>query len=261
MLKALLFDMGGTLEDVFHRSEFNEGCGKKIQDYLAAQGIRIALSPAAMMEHIESRNREYRKWGLEKGIELSPFELWSQWLLDGLVSNQTRLKTVADNLANIWERNYYSRSLRQETMVMLEALKKQGVVMGIISNTSCLTQVREILHEYGIHDFFGCVYLSAVSGCRKPNTELFLAAAADLGVLPGECIYVGDTVSRDVRGARLAGYLASIRINSELTGISDAGFGTEGEEADYLVAKLSEIPEIVKGIRGSGDADRKEEKA
>jgi putative hydrolase of the HAD superfamily len=249
VLKALIFDMGGTLEDVFHRSEFNESCGKKIQDYLAAQDIHIEMSPAAIMEHIETRNREYRKWGVEKGIELSPFELWSQWLLDGLVMNQTRLRAVANNLANIWERNYYSRSLRPEAPAMLEALREQGVSMGIISNTSCFTQVYEILYEYGIRGFFGCVYLSVISGYRKPNTELFLAAAADLGVLPGECIYVGDTVSRDVRGSRLAGYRASIRINSELTGASDAGFGTEGEEADYLVAKLTEIPEIVKTIK------------
>jgi putative hydrolase of the HAD superfamily len=256
MLKALLFDMGGTLEDVFHRPECNEDCGKRIQDYLTAQGIHIALSPVAMMEHIEARNREYRRWGVDRGIELSPFELWSQWLLDGLVSNQTRLRTVADNLANIWERNYYSRSLRPEAPAMLEALREQGVSMGIISNTSCFTQVREILHEYGIYEFFGCVYLSVVSGCRKPNTELFLAAAADLGILPGECIYVGDTVSRDVRGSRLAGYLASIRINSKLTGASDAGFGTEGEEADYLVAKLTEIPDIVKKLRMSGKEEK-----
>jgi putative hydrolase of the HAD superfamily len=156
---------------------------------------------------------------------------------------------VADNLANIWERNYYSRSLRPETLPVLEALKQQGLVMGIISNTPSYTQVYEILHEYGIRGYFDCIYLSAVSGYRKPNAELFLAAACDLGALPGQCIYVGDTVSRDVRGSRLAGYLDSIRINSELTNGSDAGLGTEGEEAGYLVSSLMEIPGIVQSLR------------
>jgi putative hydrolase of the HAD superfamily len=249
MLKALIFDMGGTLEDVFHRPEFNESCGKKIRDYLAAQGMDIALDPAALMERIEAQNRAYRKWGVDRGVELSPFELWSEWLLKGLKPNLVRLRAVANNLAVIWELNYYSRALRPEALPMLKALKAQGLSMGIISNTSSYTQVYEILHKYGIHDFFDCVYLSAISGYRKPNTELFLAAAADLRVLPGECIYVGDTVSRDVRGARLSGYLGSIRINSELTKGSDAGFGTDGEEADYPVASLMEIPDIVQRIR------------
>jgi putative hydrolase of the HAD superfamily len=83
---------------------------------------------------------------------------------------------------------------------------------------------------------------------RKPNPELFFAAAGDLGFALTECIYVGDTISRDVRGAKLAGYLGSIRINSELTGGSDAGFGVEGEEADYPVKNLMEIPDIVRRI-------------
>jgi putative hydrolase of the HAD superfamily len=249
MLKALIFDMGGTLEDVCHKPEFNESCGRKILDYLAGQGMGVNLSPAALMERLEDQARAYRKWGVEQGIELGPFELWSQWLLKGLEVNQNRLRTVADNLANIWERNYYSRSLRPEAPPMLEALRQQGVPMGIISNTSSYTQVVEILHEYGIHDFFSSIYLSAISGRRKPDTELFLAAAADLDALPGQCIYVGDTVSRDVRGSRLAGYLGCIRINSDLTSGSDAGFGTEGEEADYFVNSLMEIPDIVKRIR------------
>jgi putative hydrolase of the HAD superfamily len=251
MLKALIFDMGGTLENVFHRPEFNESCGKKIKDYLAVQGmdLDLDLGPTALMEHIEAQSKAYRKWGVGRGIELGPFELWSKWLFKGLKPNQVRLRTVANNLANIWERNYYSRSLRPETLPMLKALKEQGIRMGIISNTSSYTQVIEILHEYGIHDFFDCIYLSAVSGYRKPNTELFLAAASDLRVLPGECIYVGDTVSRDVRGSRLSGYLGSIRINSELTKGSDAGLGTEGEEADYPVASLMEIPDLVRSIR------------
>jgi putative hydrolase of the HAD superfamily len=144
---------------------------------------------------------------------------------------------------------------------MLEALKEQGILMGIISNTSSYTQVIEILHEYGIHGYFDCIYLSAVSGYRKPNTELFLAAAADLGVLPEACIYVGDTVSRDVRGSRLAGYFGSIRINSGLTAGSDTGFGTEGEEADYPVASLMEIPDIVKSIRNAQCWEKKSKEA
>lgn len=41
MLKALIFDMGGTLENVYHKTEFNEGCGKKLLAYLARHGIRL----------------------------------------------------------------------------------------------------------------------------------------------------------------------------------------------------------------------------
>jgi phosphoglycolate phosphatase-like HAD superfamily hydrolase len=60
---------------------------------------------------------------------------------------------------------------------------------------------------------------------------------------------VGDTVSRDVRGARDARYLAAIRLASELTAGSDAGYNTEGEEADYFIKNLLEIPAIIDALK------------
>jgi putative hydrolase of the HAD superfamily len=250
MLKALVFDMGGTLEDVFHKPEFNEPCGRKLLNYLGKQGIQIDLEPLKFMEHIEAQSKAYRKWGVDKGIELSPYELWSQWLLQGFDCNQDRLKAAANDLADIWERTYYHRSLRPASKPMLAELAGMKIPMGIISNTSSYTQVFEILHEYGIRGYFDTIVLSSIAGFRKPNPALFLTASGALGVRPDECLYVGDTISRDVRGSRLAGYLGCIRINSELTQGSDAGFGTEGEEAEYPVRSLMEIPGIVKKLTG-----------
>ncbi|MDR1901329.1 MAG: HAD family hydrolase [Treponema sp.] len=249
MLRALIFDMGGTLEDVFHKPEFNLPCGEALLSYLEGHGIHFDLSPGDFMNRLEERYRAYRKWGVEEQRELAPFELWSRLLLKDAEYNQDRLRVIADHLANLWERNFYRRSLRPEAPAMLQALKDQGLCLGVISNTSSHSQVIEILHQYGIRHYFNCVYLSVTSGFRKPHAQLFWAAAQDLGVLPEECIYVGDTVSRDVRGARLAGYKASIRINSMLTGGADAGLNQEGEEADYLIANLNEIPGIVSQIR------------
>lgn len=123
-----------------------------------------------------------------------------------------------------------------------------GIFLGIISNTGCLIQVVEILHEYNIHRFFDCVYLSSVSGFRKPHSGLFLAAANDLDALPEECIYVGDTISKDVLGAKAAGFLASIRINSGLTKESGAELIRNDVEAEYLINDLMEIPEIVRNL-------------
>jgi putative hydrolase of the HAD superfamily len=249
MLKALIFDMGGTLEDVVHKPEFNVPCGKKLLAYLARHGIVIDRSPEDFMQDLEQKNKAYRKWGVENRRELTPYELWSEWYLKDQHIDWDVLRVIADNVADIWERNFYLRTMRSETPALLEQVQAQGIKMGIISNTACLTQVTAILHEYHIRQYFDCIYLSSISGFRKPHPELFRAAARDLEAKPEESIYVGDTVSRDVRGSRLAGYLASIRIDSMLSGGSDAGFNVEGEDADYHIANLMEIPEIVRGIK------------
>jgi putative hydrolase of the HAD superfamily len=246
MGKAILFDMGGTLEEVVHTEDRNPVCGNLVMEYLARHNIHLKLSAAELMARCEGKNKEYRRQGVESHCELSPFELWSEWYLKDLGVDQEKLKVIAENLANIWERNFYSRSIRKETRPMLEQLAKRGVPMGVISNTGSLTHVIENLHEYGIHQFFkGCIYLSSLSGYRKPGKVIFIEAAADLGAAPEEAVYVGDTVSRDVRGARSAGYLATIRIQSQLTAGSDAGFNIQGEEADYVIKNLLEIPGII----------------
>jgi putative hydrolase of the HAD superfamily len=250
VLKALLFDMGGTLEDVARRPERDIACGRKILSYLETHGIRTGMEPEEFMKRCEEKNKEYRRWGTEKHLELSPYEIWSRYYLKDFEVDQEKLRIIAENLANIWERNFYARSLRKEAPAMLERIKERGLAMGIISNTASLTHVIENLHETGIHHYFGCVYLSSLSGYRKPGGAIFIEAAADLGAKPSEAAYVGDTVSRDVRGARDAGYLATIRIASELTAGADAGFNTRGEEADYLIKDLGEIPGIVDSLRG-----------
>ena len=251
MFKAILFDMGGTLEDVAHTEACSVPCGEKILGYLRRHGVDLRIAPDEFMRICEAKNKEYRAWGTANHRELSPFEVWSLYLKDFPSVEQEKLRVIAENLANIWERNFYTRALRKETPALLAALKERGVPMGVISNTASLTHVTENLHEMGIHRYFaGCIYLSSVSGYRKPGKDIFIEAAADLGAKPHEAVYVGDTVSRDVRGARAAGYLAVIRIASELTAASDAGCNTAGEEADYFVQSLLEIPAIVDELRG-----------
>ena len=244
MVKAFIFDMGGTLEDVIHKPEFNDGCGKVILQYLDSHGIPIEMESEAFALHLEQKNREYRHWGMESLRELDPYSIWSQWYLKDFNVDQDRLRTIADKLANLWERGYYQRTLRPESKELLQGLQARGFQLGVISNTGCQTQVIEILHEYDLHHFFDTIYLSSIAGFRKPHADLFLAAAADLGVAPKECVYVGDTVSRDVRGARAAGYAASVRIQSHLTEVSDIRYDVGVEEADHLVSSLLDILEL-----------------
>lgn len=251
MLKAILFDMGGTLEDVIHKPEYSIPCGSLLLDYLRRHGIELETGPEELMQHLEQRNQDYRNWGIDNRREVTPYELWSGWYLKDMPINQNRLRAIADNLANLWERNFYKRTLRPEAPQLLAALHSMEITMGVISNTACMSQVIEILHEYGIHQYFkGCIYLSSLSGLRKPHPELFWAAAQDAKAKPEECIYVGDTISRDVRGARAAGYLASIRIDSHLTSGSDAKrVQNEKEEADYPIDTLLDIIPIAQELK------------
>jgi len=51
-----------------------------------------------------------------------------------------------------------------------------------------------------------------------------------------------------VQGSRLAGFMASIRIDSHLTAGSDIGFAETTEDAEYRINNLTEILSIVQKL-------------
>ena len=153
----------------------------------------------------------------------------------------------------MWEVTHYHRRLRPRVVPMLEGLKEMGIKLGIISNTAALYQVFDILKEYGIRDYFQDVTLSSVTGFRKPCTDIFTVSLRQVQSKPEECVYVGDTVSRDVIGSKRAGFAKAIQICSKLTGEKDSGIRREFEP-DYMVEDIYEVYPIVQQLRAAETA-------
>jgi len=241
--------MGGTLEDLNTTPESRLLCGKRILSHLSRHGLTLPYSAGELMDIITPNGEAYRVWSLRTLRELMPYEQWSQWRLKGIEMDQDILRAVSEDLMFIWETVFYERKLRHDAKEMLAALKKMGYNLGVISNTGSLTQVFYSLERYGIRDYFDTVCLSCISGFRKPHPILFEATARNLDTKPAECVYVGDTLTRDVIGSRRAGYGKCIRIGSFLTAPSDAQIEVKDEEkadADHVVESLSEIVELLR---------------
>jgi putative hydrolase of the HAD superfamily len=133
---------------------------------------------------------------------------------------------------------------------VLKELSEAGYQLGIISNTDSLNYVMIRLVNNKIYKYFNpdCIYLSCMSMTRKPNKGIFIEACKDLNVLPSETIYVGDTISRDVIGAKNANLCACIRINSKSFLEKKEATTLIGQDTKYIIDSLSEIPGIIKKI-------------
>jgi putative hydrolase of the HAD superfamily len=83
---------------------------------------------------------------------------------------------------------------------------RSSYVLGLVTNgASCLQ--REKLRASGLSDQFEVVVVSAEVGVAKPDSSVFKAAAAELGV--GEdAVMIGDSIEKDVNGALAAGLQA-----------------------------------------------------
>ena len=69
------------------------------------------------------------------------------------------------------------------------------------SRTSTATS-RRCCADTGVAPHVGVTVDSAVVGFEKPDPRIFQAALTALGVAPGEAVFVGDSPSRDMAGAR-----------------------------------------------------------
>ena len=134
----------------------------------------------------------------------------------------------------------------KETVEELHAL---GVRMGIVSNIISTSLVPHMLNEYGIAQYMETVVMSAGTGIRKPDPRIFAIAMQRMGVTATETGYVGDTVSRDVRGASNAKMGLVIRIENPSIAHRDVGFtGEDAPKPDFVIQALDEIPGIIRRI-------------
>jgi putative hydrolase of the HAD superfamily len=90
----------------------------------------------------------------------------------------------------------------------LDMLRAAGLRIGALSNNTHLNQDRR-LRLVGLRaDFDALICCDDVGGVAKPDSRIFHAGCAALGVQAGEAAYVGDDLEVDGRGAALAGLSA-----------------------------------------------------
>lgn len=126
---------------------------------------------------------------------------------------------------------------------VLERLRAEGYSMAVASAAD-LIKVSTNLHCIGVEEgFFDTVISGSDVVKKKPDPEMFLAAANRIGVAPEHCIVVEDALS-GVAAARAAG-MASIAITTS--------FKKEALAAacpDYIVENIVEAGEKIDEWRG-----------
>lgn len=244
-IQAVLFDMGGTIEDIRHDRALRLAALPGIISILGRAGIVLPGSDEEILSKILRRNAEYKAWSESALVESPPEVIWRDWNLKDFALPAGAVEKMADDLAHAWETTFFERKIRPDAKATLEALKTRGYRMGVISNTSSRTQVFTTLDEYGIADFFECVILSSIEGVRKPHTALFTSALEAMKLPALAAAYVGDTLSRDVIGSKRAGFALAFRIDSFMTAASDTAVAPGAEKPDFVVSSLGEIVGIL----------------
>ena len=248
MITTVMFDMGGTLEDIFVDDRSEAAAIDRLHEMLTDScGMSPLVEKETQKQLVRDGWARYAAYRDMRNVELKPVEIWSSYILREVALDKEALAEQAEAIAHMWEITYYHRSLRPRVAEMLDGLRAMGLHLGVISNTAALYQVFDSLKEYGIRDYFEDVTLSSVTGIRKPDPEIFHVSLCQLQAKPQESIYVGDTVSRDIIGSKRAGFARAIQIGSKLTGMKDLGIRRE-YEPDYRIEDIYEVYPIVQRL-------------
>lgn len=243
MIRAVVFDLGGTLEEVYYDDATRLAASDGLLEMLAGRGLDPGLSAEGLLATVLSGMAAYQRWREQHQRELPPWRVWAEYIFPGNGLPAKRLRAEAEELTVCFEDSFYQRRMRPEAPEVLADLHERGFRLAVISNILSLGLVPRKLESYGIAHFLDPIITSSAFGYRKPHPSIFHEAAERMGLEPDACAYVGDTLSRDVAGARGAGYGLAIQIRSFLTEASDNGF--EGPAPDAVIGNLREIAAVV----------------
>ncbi len=182
--KAVIFDLDGVITDTAH------------YHYLAWK--RLAESQGVHFDHAFNENL--------KGID-------RMGSLDLILASSKRAYTSEEKLALADEKNLHyqeliatmsAADLLPGAVRALDTVRARGLRIGLASVSK---NAFTVLGRLGITDKFDYVVDAATIARGKPDPEIFLKAARELGVAPEDCLGVEDAVA-GVASIKSAGMFA-----------------------------------------------------
>lgn len=126
------------------------------------------------------------------------------YIFEQLLQRYPSLNATLDDLLAVYHQGFIKAIEPEATTIqVLQALTKACIPFGIITNGSARQQQK--IEVLGLVGQTSCIYISHLFGAHKPDTTIFLAAAAELQVPPEKILFVGDHPHNDIWGAHQAG--------------------------------------------------------
>jgi putative hydrolase of the HAD superfamily len=122
-------------------------------------------------------------------------------------------------------------------LIMLEELKRNNILLGMITNGYGQFQMDNI-KALGIENYFETILVSEWEELKKPDIQMFKRAMNQLNVESNQSVFVGDHPENDVKASQNAG-MKSIWKKDVQWDIVDA---------DFIIDDLAEIPMIIKNL-------------
>jgi putative hydrolase of the HAD superfamily len=238
--EGILFDLYGTLIDI-ETDEGMEEIYRGIAHFLTYHGVYI--SRWEVRDHYYRILHRQRARSGEEHAEIIVEDIWDTFLKDQGVRPASMRFRLAITLAQLY-RGISRKRLRlypgvKETLDLL----RETYRLALVSDAQpCFA--RPEIRALGLDGYFDPMVISAEYGFRKPDPRLFRAALDGLGLNPGEVIFVGNDMHRDIFGA------SRLRIKTVFFASNQGTQAYEETSPNYVITRFEQVPEAVAALGG-----------
>ena len=120
----------------------------------------------------------------------------------------------------------------------IKELKWQGKSLGLISNADRIEV--SSWAETEASTYFDSAVFSCNVGYIKPEKQIYLHSLTQLGLSPGQCLFVGDGGNDELVGAKKAGMDTAITLEFLDDPMSESAHRRR-EQADYEIHRIDEL--------------------
>lgn len=259
-LKAVLFDLDDTL--IVDEAVSREAFANVARDAFAAHGVNETTfaSDAAAIAREKWKDGPANSYCRNVGIsayeclwgnfegdhpELTKLREWSEGFRHEVFDAALRRQQIEDAAAAADLARKFMSHRRKLARLMPNANEVVATLalkykLGLVTNGAPRFQ-REKFENSGLHHGFHATIVSGDIALGKPNKEIFERILKELNCAPEEAVMVGNSLERDIQGARNAG-IRSVWI--QIAGSEEHA----DVEPHHTIRDLIELPPLLEKI-------------
>jgi HAD superfamily hydrolase (TIGR01549 family) len=248
LIRAAIFDYGETI--VVPKKPFSEVLSSATRApyrLLTRAGLKVPYEEFSTIDR--SLFRKYAEMEAAEDRDIPDIikyrELVDRLFPDLAETWRRRLATEANGAFwKVVNRNYAPERGARRCM---RELRSMGLRMAVLSNHHNHLALTDHLNVTGLSGYFVRIFSSDQLGVRKPNPKAFEKCLSALKTSGSETLFVGDSLTKDVGGAKALG-MKGILVERESQGRADPPPGPP--TPDFTISGLAEVPGIVKLLNG-----------
>lgn len=223
-IRAILFDLDDTLvvDEAVSREAFQAVAAKAHQEHAIESGRFLRAAEAeARRQWASGPCVAYCReigisafeclWGRFEGEtpELTALRAWAQVFRRRVFDAALREQMIEDPKGGADLARAFEEARRRLQRLMPDAVEtlarlRPDYRIGLLTNGAPDLQ-REKIAASGLGKYFHAIVISGERGIGKPRPEIFQRLLTELGVDAAESVMVGNSLERDIAGARNAG--------------------------------------------------------